>query len=94
MSKGTGSVDVNKHLVLTAVQTIAEDSLKDTMTRLIFLCCYICAACAMNAMAETHNLRHTITINDQAFLKLRNRGRFGESYSEVILRILDQAERA
>jgi predicted CopG family antitoxin len=47
----------------------------------------------MNAMAEPHNVRHTITINDQAFLKLRDNGRFGESYSDVILRILNQPKR-
>jgi len=34
--------------------------------------------------------RHTITLNDSAFSRLRNEGHFGESYSEVILRVLDQ----
>ena len=37
------------------------------------------------------NDRHTITINENAFLKLRNIGRFGESYSDVILRLIDAA---
>ena len=32
--------------------------------------------------------RHTITVNHLAFLKLKNMGRFGESYSELILRLL------
>jgi predicted CopG family antitoxin len=35
------------------------------------------------------NDRHTITINGNAFLKLRNIGRFGESYSDIILRLID-----
>lgn len=48
----------------------------------------------MNAMTENHNLRHTITINDPAFLRLRDNGRFGESYSDVILRVLNKTERA
>jgi hypothetical protein len=38
------------------------------------------------------NDRHTITINHSTLLRLRNKGRFGESYSEVIWRILDEAE--
>jgi predicted CopG family antitoxin len=48
----------------------------------------------MNVMTKKQNVRHTITINDQAFLKLRASGQFGESYSEVILRVLGQTQRA
>jgi predicted CopG family antitoxin len=39
------------------------------------------------------NARHTITINGLAFSRLRNKGQFGESYSEVILRLLDEIEK-
>ena len=38
------------------------------------------------------NERHTITINQMAFEILRKRGVFGESYSEVILRLVRAAE--
>jgi predicted CopG family antitoxin len=37
------------------------------------------------------NDRHTITINENAYFKLRDIGRFGESYSDVILRLIDAA---
>lgn len=36
--------------------------------------------------------RHTITINQMAFEILRKKGVFGESYSEVILRLVRAAE--
>jgi predicted CopG family antitoxin len=39
------------------------------------------------------NARHTITISDLAFSRLRGKGEFGESYSDVILRVLDAMER-
>jgi hypothetical protein len=42
-------------------------------------------------MAEKHT-RHTVTLNDEALRELKAKGRFGESYSEVILRVIDQAE--
>jgi predicted CopG family antitoxin len=42
----------------------------------------------MNEKAD----RHTLTINHLAYVKLRRRGRFGESYSELILRLLHQLE--
>lgn len=42
----------------------------------------------MNASNE----RHTITINHVAFQKLRQRGIFGESYSDVIVRLVNEAE--
>ena len=38
------------------------------------------------------NGRHTITINHEAFQKLRQRGIFGESYSDVIVRLVDAVE--
>ena len=38
------------------------------------------------------NERHTITVNNSAFKKLKNEGRFGELYSELISRILNQLE--
>ena len=46
----------------------------------------------MNDMCEKHKSRHTITINDQAFLKLIDNGWFGESYSDVILRVLNKTK--
>jgi predicted CopG family antitoxin len=36
--------------------------------------------------------RHTITINQMAFEKLKMKGLFGESYSEVILRLVRATE--
>ena len=38
------------------------------------------------------NERHTITINHVAFQKLRQRGIFGESYSDVIVRLVKAVE--
>jgi len=35
------------------------------------------------------NDRHTITINNEAYQKLKGKGIFGESYSQLILRIAD-----
>ena len=31
--------------------------------------------------------RHTVTLNDEAFGKLREKGTFGETYSQVIARL-------
>jgi predicted CopG family antitoxin len=36
--------------------------------------------------------RHTISINDEAYKKLRQKGTFGESYTTVILRLLEQID--
>ena len=36
--------------------------------------------------------RHTITINQRAFEKLKGKGQFGESYSDVILRLIGTVE--
>jgi predicted CopG family antitoxin len=38
------------------------------------------------------NARHTITLNDEAYLKMKRKGRFGESYSELVTRLADLAE--
>jgi predicted CopG family antitoxin len=38
------------------------------------------------------NSRHTITLNHVAYQKLRSKGVFGESYSELISRLADLAE--
>ncbi len=32
--------------------------------------------------------RHTITINRDAYIKLKRKGRFGESFSDLLLRLL------
>jgi predicted CopG family antitoxin len=37
----------------------------------------------------SHKQRHTITINHDAFVKLRSNGVFGESYSDLICRLAD-----
>ena len=39
-------------------------------------------------MNETKT-RHTITINEHTFRKLRRAGTFGESYSDLILRLIE-----
>jgi predicted CopG family antitoxin len=36
--------------------------------------------------------RHTITLNREAYDKLSHLGRFGESYSQLILRLLQELE--
>jgi predicted CopG family antitoxin len=33
--------------------------------------------------------RHTITITNEVFQKLRKKGMFGESYSNLLLRLID-----
>ncbi len=42
---------------------------------------------------NTNNKRHTITIDHATFLRLKNKGYFDESYSQLISRLIDQAER-
>lgn len=44
-------------------------------------------------MNKLNELRHTITINDTTFRELRSRGLFGESYSDLLLRLLREAEK-
>jgi predicted CopG family antitoxin len=36
--------------------------------------------------------RHTITLNEEAYLKMKSKGVFGESYSELVTRLADLAE--
>ncbi len=38
--------------------------------------------------------RHSVTLNDESFTALCRRGRFGESYSELILRLMQMVEKA
>lgn len=38
--------------------------------------------------------RHSITINHSTFLRLKRKGFFGESFSELILRIIEELENA
>jgi len=35
------------------------------------------------------NRRHTLSIGDEAYKKLKSKGNFGESYTKLILRLLD-----
>ena len=35
------------------------------------------------------NVRHTITIDDKTYRRLRGRGKFGETYSKVISRLIE-----
>lgn len=44
-------------------------------------------------MNKLNELRHTITINDRTFKELRSKGLFGESYSDLLLRLLREAEK-
>lgn len=41
-----------------------------------------------NRMHKT-NYRHTITIDDKTYQLLRSKGNFGETYSEVISRLIE-----
>jgi predicted CopG family antitoxin len=36
--------------------------------------------------------RHTITVTNEVFQKLRKKGTFGESYSKLLLRLIDAGE--
>jgi predicted CopG family antitoxin len=42
--------------------------------------------------ANQSNTRHTITLDDSTFQKLRCIGNFGESYSDVISRLIERAD--
>ena len=35
------------------------------------------------------DIRHTITIDDKTYQLLRSKGNFGETYSKVILRLIE-----
>ena len=37
--------------------------------------------------------RHTITLGHQTFVRLKKKGMFGESYTELVSRLLDQLEK-
>jgi len=39
------------------------------------------------------DVRHTITLGHETFQRLRRKGTFGESYTELVSRLLDQLER-
>ncbi|MGH9988481.1 MAG: hypothetical protein ACRD8W_31485 [Nitrososphaeraceae archaeon] len=39
------------------------------------------------------NVRHSLTINHTTFLRLKKKGFFGESFSDLVSRILDELER-
>ena len=41
---------------------------------------------------KTKHKRHSLTINHSTFLRLRERGFFGESFSDLISRIIDELE--
>lgn len=38
------------------------------------------------------SVRHSLTINHTTFLRLKKKGYFGESFSELISRIIDELE--
>jgi hypothetical protein len=41
---------------------------------------------------EKKHERHSITINHSTFLRLKGKGFFGESFSDLISRIMDEIE--
>jgi predicted CopG family antitoxin len=45
----------------------------------------------MNHMNQS-NARHTITLDDSTYQKLRSKGNFGESYAEVISRLIEHTD--
>ena len=38
------------------------------------------------------NVRHTITIDDRTYQKLKSKGNFGETYSKLISRIIKDSD--
>jgi flagellar hook-basal body complex protein FliE len=40
----------------------------------------------------TKSVRHSLTINHTTFLRLKKKGFFGESFSELISRIIDELD--
>jgi hypothetical protein len=40
----------------------------------------------------TNSVRHSLTINHTTFLRLKKKGFFGESFSELISRIIDELD--
>jgi predicted CopG family antitoxin len=43
--------------------------------------------------SQSQYKRHTIAVNEQVLTKLIDNGRFGESYSDVILRLLGDVKK-
>ncbi len=41
---------------------------------------------------SSNSIRHSLTINHITFLRLKKKGLFGESFSDLIARILDELE--
>jgi len=41
---------------------------------------------------HSNSVRHSLTINHTTFLRLKKKGFFGESFSELISHILDELE--
>jgi hypothetical protein len=41
---------------------------------------------------KTKHERHSLTINHSTFLRLKEKGIFGESFSDLISRIIDEVE--
>ncbi len=39
------------------------------------------------------SIRHTITLGHQTFVRLKKKGMFGESYTDLVSRLLDQLEK-
>jgi predicted CopG family antitoxin len=44
-------------------------------------------------MSHILNIRHTITIKNDVYLRLKDSGKFGESFSDVISRLLVVAQK-
>jgi hypothetical protein len=46
----------------------------------------------MKSTVNMKSNRHTITLDHSTFMRLKSKGRFGESYSQLITRLLDKFE--
>jgi predicted CopG family antitoxin len=46
----------------------------------------------MLVIRHSMNKRHTITVNDDIYTRLRNYGRYGDSFSTLIARLLNEIE--
>lgn len=42
---------------------------------------------------KQNKIRHTLTLNEEAFKKLKKKGFFGESYSELVSRLCDEHDK-
>lgn len=49
---------------------------------------------SFNILVSLNEMRHTITLNEDAYVKLKDSGRFGESYSDLVLRLVNSASRS